>query len=111
MEIVNYQKMDAGAYEHAIFDVYLGEKWGMALKGFCLCKSKQGNFYVKSSQFKDKRVLLGQQYIEAVDMKSERGKEFCKKILELLQPFIEKDQSADARKPINTGYEQEAIPF
>lgn len=105
MKIENYQEMPAGAYEYAIFDVDFEGKNFMPLRGFALCKSKIGHFYVKSPAFKDNRISLGKQYVPAIDLNSEKGKAFSEKILQLLQPVI------DRQKPKEPSFSEQEIPF
>lgn len=97
MEIQNFKKQPSGSYEEAIFDVVLGN--GLVLNGFCLCKSKNGHFYVKSSTFKDKRVLGDKPYVQSVDLMSPIGKDFAGKILAQLQDKLSESESFSSECP------------
>jgi len=90
MEIINFEEMPENSYELAIFDIYLGPKWGLTYNGFRLLRSKAGNLYVKPADFKDKRKFGDKVYTSSIDMKTEKGKDLEKKIMELLGPRLDK---------------------
>ena len=92
MEIVNFVRSPEGSYELALFDIELeGQFRGIPLNGFSLCRSKNGNLYVKAPQFRDRRIQGDKPYRAAIGLDGEKGREWGRKILELTTPLLEKN--------------------
>jgi hypothetical protein len=88
MEILNYDEQPAGSYAIAIFDIYFGGKYNSIINRLKLCRSKNGNLYVKSFSYKKGEFEGKPQWGEIVDHSGEGGRLFQKDVLEALKPFI-----------------------
>jgi len=90
MEILNFRKSPAEAYEIATFDLDLGPKWGVRLEKMCLMRANTGHYYFQSPKFKTDEMKNGKNVWKPVLLTyGDRGKDFSAAVLNLLQPFIE----------------------
>jgi hypothetical protein len=91
MEILNFEQQPQGSYELALFDIDFGEKWGMILRRFKLCKSKNGHFYFSSSSYKksDCGADGKPEWKKYADFHGEKGKDFSTSVMEMLKPYID----------------------
>jgi hypothetical protein len=86
MEILNYQDQPQGSYAIATFDIYFGPAWGMTLKNWKLCRSKNGHLFVQGPSYKKGEFEGKPQFAQLIEFNQEKGKEFTTKVLELLKP-------------------------
>jgi len=89
MEILNFEHQPSGSFAIATFDIYFGPAWGMTLRKFRLCKSKNGHSFIQSPSYKKGEENGKPIFAPYVDFSQEKGKDFSKNVMDLLKPFTE----------------------
>ena len=95
MKIINFEEQPANSFSLAIFDIYF-EKMGMYLRRFKLCKSKAGGLYIQPPAYSKENGFGKRIWSHYVDFEGDRGKDFSKTVMEVLQPFINSLGSSEA---------------
>lgn len=89
MEIINFKELPPGGRVAATFDVYLGDKWGIAYPNLRIVVGKNGGRYIDRPSFVISENGDGSKvYGKYPAMKDEKWKDFKKTVEELLKPFL-----------------------
>lgn len=88
MQIIDYQPTLPGQYHKAEFSIYF-PAWGMTFRRWKLVMSRQGNYFVTSPAFSTEQDDGKRQWHSYIEFSSEKKKDFDRKILEALKPFLE----------------------
>jgi hypothetical protein len=90
MEILNYEECSGGS-TLATFSIYWGPQFGMTFHKWKLIQTKSGSLFVAAPSFSKDTDLMGKkEWFPFIEFSKEKGTDFQKKVLELLQPFLRK---------------------
>lgn len=87
MEVINYREQPRGSSIVAIFDVVL-PKMGVTFANFKLIRSKKGAFFPVGPSYSEDAGLGKRNYHPYIRFTEERGVEFNKTLMGLLEPMI-----------------------
>lgn len=87
MEILNYNEQVPGGHIIAIFDIYWGPQFGMTFKKWKLMNGKKGEFVAGPSYSVEGDLLGKKDWFPYIEFSREKGPDFQKKVMHLLEPF------------------------
>jgi hypothetical protein len=88
MKIENYREANPADKYVAIFDIYLGEQWGLTFHNWKLLKNKKGGYFIAGPSFSVSDDMGGKKWFPFIEFTPEKKQSFDSKVLELLKPFM-----------------------
>lgn len=88
MQILNFTEVPNDQFVLATFDIYLGDKSGMTLRKYKLCRSKKGHMYLGRPSYKETAPDGSNVWKPYVEFTEDRNKDFSASVFEALKPFL-----------------------
>lgn len=87
MKIENYREANPADKYVAMFDIYLGDQWGVTFKNWKLIRNKKGGLFISCPSYSVEDGEGGKKWHPFIEFTPEKKSNFEQKVMELLKEF------------------------